>query len=1132
MRALTLGLLVVALDCTAVVSARAQSGTGINGRAIDSAGVGVKAVIMIQSVTGASVPLGHGMSDDSGNFHVQLAALPAKVVLEAIVSGTVAARVELDSTTVRKSNEQPIVIRVKAAHPLAPVRVQARYQKRPSVYNFMESEPSSRVESINPYTTDWFDPLSAGDVAAIFRSTPDMLINGDGSASLLGAPSSANQLQLGGMQVPAGLVTGLRGASITASPWDITIGGASGATANVELGTPRPNHSSYIGVTTGLAGVPGGASSFGGARGVEIPVQINLGSSGPIGKFGYNGSAFFRSENVNLARWTDALDTQTLNVLDSISNVLGTHTADANVRNTQGGVIGRFDFFPYGGKRILAVTGALTRGEQTGGIPGGYFTGSFGSDAVQNVGSLQLESKNVLQQRVLLTSMVGASVASSDVIRGAVAPTIILTDLSGGTAITTGGAAQQSAGRVITAEARSTGVWYSRDNTTRYVAQLQARGEHAQLGETAPHSTFIVSSIDALQAGQAVALTRESGMNSASAGSFVFAPAFGVRHDLGQNGSLLIGVRADAWTTAGIETSGSLRHVDVSPRVSLYQRLGRRSANRGPIASLRIGAGRFTSWPDVQQWADAWSGADATRQVCSGADVPTVSLDLEAAPCTSGGNIQTVGRTAASNDLRPSVSNRADGSITFGDVIPGVLLQLGAAVAQNNDIAVRSSPLTGAPVLAQLTGDGGRALLVPESEVGSNGIVGVAQVPPDLAGITLLSSGGNSSAEQWRVKVGSDDAFKRVTWTAAYVLTTGHQRLISIASPTSSPGFVSGPLSAGGKHSFAFSLGTWIGPASVGIAGLARSGVRFTPLADRDLNGDGLANDAAFIPQALANTWADAAAPNVRSCIRASAGRIAAFNSCTGPWSVSSRMFASIPGLAIGLPRGFDISVQVSNPLAVFAGDSRLTFGNAAPVSATLVHVTGFDSQTHAFQGAPLSGFGRPSVLARGISDPMRIAIGIHVPLGPNVISQRTDKVMALLQRDSSASSRNGAGMEYLGDLPPTPLVVLQSADALQLTASQRKQLRTLGSRWMATASQLVLDAYGPGPLRDDGGESTVRTRLVRARREFYVKTAAINAEIRDLLTPDQADLLPDQLVMMLNPRFWRLISLEDAGDF
>ena len=1130
MRALMLGLLVVALDGITAVSARAQGATVVSGRAVDSAGGGVKALIIARPAAGSAVELGRGTSDSAGNFNVKLSASPATVTLEAIVSGTRAASVELDSAAIRKSKAEPVVLHLRAPHPLAPVRVQARYQKRPSVYNFMESEPSTRVESINQ-ATEWLDPLSMGDIATIFRAMPDMLVNADGSASLLGAPSSANQLQLGGMKVPAGLVTGLDGASVTGSPWDITVGGASGATANVESNPPRPNHSSYIVATTGLAGVPNGESSLGGARGLDIPVQVNLGSSGPVGKFGYYGSAFLQSENVNLPRWPDALDMTTRNVVDSIANVLGTPTIDANSRSTQGGVIGRFDFFPYGGKRILALTSALTRSQQTGGMPGGYFTRSFGSDAVQNVGLLQLESKNVLKQRVLLTSTIGASVATSDVTRDAIAPTIILTDLSGGNAIMTGGAPPQSSSRVVTAEARSTSVWYSRDNKTRYVAQLQARGEHARLGGTLPHSTFAVSSIDALQAGEGVALTRESGTVPASAGSFVFAPAVGARHDLGPNGSLLIGIRADAWVTDGIETSGSLRRVDVSPRVSLYQRLGKRSADRGPIASLRIGAGRFTSWPDVQQWADAWSGADATRQVCSGSDVPELSLDVEAAPCVTGGVVQTVGRTIAVGDLRPSTSNRADGSLTFGDAIPGIMLQLGAAVAQNNNIAVRPSPFIGAPVLAQLVGDGGRALLVPQSQVGSDGVVGVAQIPEGLAGVSLLTPGGSSSAQQWRVKIGSSDSFQRVTWTAMYVLTTGHQRFMTIASPTSSPGFISGPLSSGGKHSVAFSLGTWIGSANVRISGLARSGGRFTPLADRDLNGDGIANDAAFIPQALANTWANAVSPDVRSCIRESAGRIAGFNSCTGPWSVSSLIYASIPGPALGLARGYSISVQLSNPLAVFAGGSGLIFGNAEPVNATLVHITGFDSQSHAFRSEPLSGFGKPSGLATGVSGPMRFAIGIHVPLGPSVISQRTDKVLALLQSDSSGGSRNGAGMEYLGDIPPIPLMVLQSADALQLTASQRKELQTLGSRWIATASRLVLSAYRAGPRGDPGGAAAVRRRLAQARIEFFVETTGMNYEIRKLLTADQIDLLPDYLTMMLNPRFWKFVSLQDAGD-
>jgi len=996
----------------------------------------------------------------------------------------------------------------------------------------MESEPSERVESINTAVTEWLDPLAMGDIAAVFRSAPDMLVNGDGSSSLLGAPSSANQLQLGGMRVPAALVTGLQGASVTGSPWDITIGGASGATANVELGPPRPNHSSYVVAITGVAGVPNGDGSPGGARGVDMPVQVNLGSSGPVGKFGYNGRAFFRSENVNLAHWPDAVDMTTRNALDSISSVLGTPIVDASSRNTQGGVIGRFDFVPYGGKRILALTSALTRSEQTGGMPGGYFTGSFGSSAVQNVGSLQLESKNVLQQRVLLTSTFGVSVATSDVTRNTIAPTIILTDLSGGNAITTGGASPQSSSRVVTAEARSTSVWYSRDNKTRYVAQLQARGERARLGGTAPHSMFAVSSVDALQLRQAVALTRESGAAPASAGSFVFAPAFGARLDLGSNGSLLLGVRADAWAADRIETSGSLRRIDVSPRFSLYQRLGRRSGNRGPIASLRIGAGRFTNWPEVQQWADAWSGAGTTREVCSGADVPEVSLDVEAAPCVSGGAIQSVGRTVAASDLRPSTSNRVDGSLSFADALPGIMLQLGAAIAQNDNIAVRPSPFIGTPVLARLAGDGGRALLVPESAIGSDGVVGVARIPDDLPGVSLLTPGGSSSAEQWRVRIGSNNAFQRVTWNATYVLTTGHQRLISIALPIPSPGFASGPLSAGGRHSIAFSFGTWIGSANVRIAGLARSGVRFTPLADRDLNGDGVANDAAFIPQTLANTWAAAAAPNVRSCIRESAGRIAGFNSCTGPWSVSSLIYASVPGLMLGLPRGYNVSVQLSNPLAVFAGGSGWTFGNVMPVNSTLVHITGFNSQSHGFSGEPLSGFGKPSNLAAGISDPMRFAIGIQIPLGPSIISQRTDKVLSLLQHDSTTGSRNGAGMEYLGDIPPMPLMILSSADALQLTASQRKELQALGSRWMAIASRDVLSAYGTGPRGDPGGEAAVRSRLVQARAEFFAETVAINTAARNVLTLDQMDLLPDSLKTFLNPRFWKYVSLQDAGDF
>lgn len=1113
-------------------SAGAQSRALLNGKVVDSTGAGVKAGIVVRSATQVGADIANDSSDATGSFHISLATLPARVVVEAIVAGGIAGRTELDSAAVRSSSERSVVIRVQPPHPLAPVKVQARYQKRPSIYRFLEAEPSSRIETVSPITTDWFDPLSGGDAAAILRASPDMLIGADGSASLMGAPASANQLQVNGVQVPAGLLTGMNGVGITASPWDITVGGAAGATVNLAMGTPRANHSTYVALRSGVGGVPRWAGAPGQARGADFPVQISAGSSGPVGKFGYGGTAFLQSDNLNLPRWDRTLGVQARGVLDSISGVLRAPTINASARSTQGGVIGRFDFVPYDSKRVLALTSAVTRSEHSGGVPGAFLTGSHGTDAVQDAASLQLESVRVLRERVLWTSQVGVSASTSEAKRYAVAPTIIATDIEGGNTVVTGAAPQQPASRVLAGEARATGAWYSRDNETHYVAQLQVRGERARLDGTDPHTTFMAASLAALQSGQAISLEREEGTGAASASSFVLAPAFGARHDIGKSGSVTAGVRADAWTTSGIATSGSMRYVDVSPRLSLYQRLGERSANRGSVATLRIGVGRFTSWPNVQQWADAWTGAGATRELCTGSGVPPISLTVEAPSCASGGVIQTLGRTVATSDLKPAASNRADVSLTFAEIAPGVTVQFGAGLAQNNRIAVRLSPLMSASVVGTLAGDGGRTLLVPESGVGADGIASVAPVPAGVPDVTRLLSGESSSSAQWRLKLASSSSFARVTWDARYVLTTGHERSLAIASATSAPSLVSGPLAAGGKHAFAFSLGTWIGEANIRIAGLARSGLRFTPLADRDLNGDGLANDAVFVPQSLSDTWASSVSRSVRSCIRASAGRIARLNSCTGPWNITSQIAAMVPGRVLGLQRGAEISALLSNPLAVFARTGDVHFGSVAAVNPTLLHITGFDPATHSYNGTPLSGFGTPLGLSSGIADPMRVTISIRIPLGPSITSQRMDKMLTSLQHDTSTRARVGASMEYLGDIPPVPLGILQSADAIQLTAGQRQKLQTLGSRWQEAASRLVLGAYGSGPQADPGGEAAVRQRLLRARAEFFVETLEINADIRNLLSPDQVELLPSGFALMLNPRFWKYVSLQDSSDF
>jgi len=196
-------------------------------------------------------------------------------------------------------------------------------------------------------------------------------------------------------------------------------------------------------------------------------------------------------------------------------------------------------------------------------------------------------------------------------------------------------------------------------------------------------------------------------------------------------------------------------------------------------------------------------------------------------------------------------------------------------------------------------------------------------------------------------------------------------------------------------------------------------------------------------------------------------------------------------------------------------------------VDPTLVHITGFDSNTQRFTGDPLEHFGEPSGFY-GVTDPVRLALSVRIPLGRSVTSQRADAALQRLQGDTSSRVRNGAALEYLGDLPPIPLVVLQSGEGIQLTADQRRGLQALGGRWQASAARIVVNAFtnnGRG-----GSESTARKRLVEARATFLAEVAAIAAEIRQLLSADQVELLPDGVQRMLNPRFLRFLADQDAG--
>src|SRR5206468_4714824 len=100
------------------------------------------------------------------------------------------------------------------------------------------------------------------------------------------------------------------------------------------------------------------------------------------------------------------------------------------------------------------------------------------------------------------------------------------------------------------------------------------------------------------------------------------------------------------------------------------------------------------------------------------------------------------------------------------------------------------------------------------------------------------------------------------------------------------------------------------------------SGTPFTPVVSGDINGDGYANDRAFIadPAAAGDPALAAgmtqllagAAPKVRDCLTSQFGQIAARNSCEGPWTSTGFLTIAFNPLRVKLPQRATLSLQVA----------------------------------------------------------------------------------------------------------------------------------------------------------------------------------------------------------------------------
>jgi hypothetical protein len=213
-------------------------------------------------------------------------------------------------------------------------------------------------------------------------------------------------------------------------------------------------------------------------------------------------------------------------------------------------------------------------------------------------------------------------------------------------------------------------------------------------------------------------------------------------------------------------------------------------------------------------------------------------------------------------------------------------------------------------------------------------------------------------------------------------------------------------------HTFQVSMtGQADGWGSATLTGRVASGLRYAPMIASDVNGDGLANDRAFIfdPEgqsdlAFASGLRSALKSN-GSCLNAQRGRIAAAASCVGAWTVGLGTLVIAPDpFRFGFGNRGSITLVVDNLLSgldelLHGADRMAGWGGTGFPDQNLLTVRSFDAARRTFLYAVNPHFGRTGSARGGNAPPMRISIDARLDIGRNREAQAIESELSYMRQ-------------------------------------------------------------------------------------------------------------------------------------
>ena len=731
--------------------------------------------------------------------------------------------------------------------------------------------------------------------------------------------------------------------------------------------------------------------------------------------------------------------------------------------------------------------------------------------------------------------------------------------------------------------------WFSVNNKHRIKLATELRREAYGLDQSGNQlGTFSFNSLADLQSGRPASFSRTLQPRLRDGNQVVGAISLGDSYRRSNTFQIQYGVRLDGNAFGstpsrnpqvdqafGVRNDHVPNELYVSPRAGFSWSYGTAAqiggfegAFRGPRATVRGGIGLFQGTPGTQSIGSALDNTglpSALQQVvCTGIAVPTPTwagyanggaVPSQCADGTSGSVFSSTVPNVTLFDNGYGSPRSVRSNLQWGGAVLGNRFNGNFEVTYSLNLSQPGSvDLNFTPTQRfALPDEGNRPVYVQSSSIDARtGLIASrdARVSQLFNRVTEQKSDLRSESRQFRATLSPLTFNSSLSWSVSYVYTNVRERVRGFGTNT-----VANPFDLewarsnfDSRHQLQYSVfyNAW-DFVRIGWNGSFRSGTPFTPLVAADLNGDGYANDRAFIygagaaDPALASSMATLIAHSpsyVKSCLERQSGSLAARNSCEGPWTAQANLSISFNPVKLRLPQRATVSFAISNPLGaadmLLHGESKLQgWGQQAMPDQSLLYVRGFDPVTSRFKYDVNQRFGSSNPAFTPFRTPVTATVMFRFDIGPTREEQSlTQQLNIGRHTDGNKLPESLIKAIYSNGGLVNPInTVLRQSDTLKLTSRQADSLATLNRWYLIRLDSIwspIAKTLAALPDRYDQGGAYVEYKRGREATVDLLKHLA--PKVKGLLTDPQRRMLPSIVTSYLDDRYLAAIRSGTAG--